>query len=217
MNQEKIGKFISECRKSKNLTQENLAELLGVSNRTISKWENGKCLPDYSILPILCGKLDITINELLSGERLEEEQYQKKLEENIILNIDALKKKMWKIIKMISFVIVGFIILFFIVVFVFLNVYQTKDYLTNEEVDVKVCRENDNVALIIKSLDGEGIMVSSDKQEQKSFFKAYRYKYLNQHQEYSNIGYIIFPNETPIIYFNDKLIYENGMTINECY
>lgn len=216
MNQGKIGKFISECRREKNFTQENLAELLGVSNRTISKWENGKCMPDYSILPILCEKLDITINEFFSGERLEEKQYQKKLEENIILNMDALKKKLWKIIKMISFGIICFIVLFFIIIFVFLNISQTKDYLNNEEVSVKVCKNNDNITLIIKSLDGEGIMLSSTKEEQKTFFKAYRYKYSNRHQEYSSTEYIIFPKEIPTIYFNGKLIYKDDMFVNEC-
>ena len=216
MNQEKIGKFISECRREKNFTQENLAELLGVSNRTISKWENGKCMPDYSILPIVCEKLDITINEFFSGERLEEKQYQKKFEENIILNMDVLKKKMWKVIRMISFGIIGFIVLFFIIIFIFLSIFQIKDYLNNEEVDVRVCKNNNNIILIIKSLDEEGIMLSSTKEEQKNFFKAYRYKYLNLHQEYSNVEYITFPNRIPIIYFNDKLIYKDDMSVNEC-
>ena len=218
MNQEKIGKFISECRKSKNLTQESLAEMLGVSNRTVSKWENGKCMPDYSILPILCENLDITINELLSGERLEvDKQYQKKLEENIILNMDVLKKKMWKTIKVIFFCIICFIVFCFTFALVFLSIYQTKYYLSDEELDVKVCMANDNIALIIKSLDGQGIMVDSTRDGQKSFFRVYRYKYSKQHKEFSSIENIIFPKENPDIYFNNKLIYEDGMDINKCY
>ena len=77
MNQKKIGKFIQERRKIKELTQVELAEKLGVSNRTISSWENGNSLPDYSMFQDLCNELDISINELLSGEKLTEENYQK--------------------------------------------------------------------------------------------------------------------------------------------
>ncbi len=68
MNQILIGKFIALRRKGKNLTQEQLAEKLGVSNKTISKWENGKCMPDYSIVKNLCEELDITVAELIDGK-----------------------------------------------------------------------------------------------------------------------------------------------------
>ena len=67
MNQEKIGKFIAKCRKDKNITQEQLAEKLGVSNKSISRWENGRNMPDYSILKELCNTLDIDVNEFLIG------------------------------------------------------------------------------------------------------------------------------------------------------
>ena len=72
MNQLTIGKFISQKRKEKNLTQEQLAEKLEVSNKTISKWETGKCLPDYGIVKSLCKELEITIAELMDGEEAEE-------------------------------------------------------------------------------------------------------------------------------------------------
>jgi len=68
MNQIMIGRFIAMKRKEKNLTQEQLAEKLGISNKTISKWENGKCMPDYSIVKPLCQELGITIAELMDGE-----------------------------------------------------------------------------------------------------------------------------------------------------
>ncbi|MBQ4574608.1 MAG: helix-turn-helix transcriptional regulator [Clostridia bacterium] len=71
MNQHNIGNFIGIKRREKNLTQEQLAERLGVSNKTISKWENGKCMPDYSIIELLCKELDITLAELLDGEEKE--------------------------------------------------------------------------------------------------------------------------------------------------
>ena len=70
MNQEKIGKFISECRKEKQLTQEQLAMQLGVTSKSVSKWETGNCLPEASKYKTLCEILGITLNELFSGERL---------------------------------------------------------------------------------------------------------------------------------------------------
>ena len=69
MNQTVTGKFIALKRKQKNLTQEQLAEKLGVSNKTISKWETGKCMPDYSIVKSLCEELGVTMAELLDGEK----------------------------------------------------------------------------------------------------------------------------------------------------
>ena len=68
MNQLTIGKFIALKRKEKNLTQEQLAETLGVSNKTVSKWECGKCMPDYGIVKPLCQELGITVSELMDGE-----------------------------------------------------------------------------------------------------------------------------------------------------
>ena len=68
MNQQATGTFIAQKRKEKNLTQEQLAEKLGVSNKTISKWETGKCMPDYSVVKNLCEELGITIAELMDGE-----------------------------------------------------------------------------------------------------------------------------------------------------
>ena len=90
MNQEKIGKFIAEKRKSKNLTQEEFAEKLGVSNKSVSRWENGKCMPDLSLLIPISKELDISVNELISGEQIVPEKYQQKLEQNVI---HLLKKK----------------------------------------------------------------------------------------------------------------------------
>ena len=78
MNQEKIGKFIHNCRKEKKLTQASLAEKLGVSEKSISNWENGRNMPDLSLFKPLCEELGISINELLSGEKITKEQYQEK-------------------------------------------------------------------------------------------------------------------------------------------
>lgn len=104
MEQEKIGKFISQLRKEKNMTQKELAEKLGVTDRAISKWENGRGMPELSLIKPLCDELDISVNELLSGEKISKDEYQEKLEENILklrlclrgkkerLNISYMKK-----------------------------------------------------------------------------------------------------------------------------
>lgn len=84
MNQDKIGKFISECRKNKKLTQAQLAEKLNITDRAISKWETGKGMPDSSIMLELCKELGISVNELLSGEMIKMEDYDKKAEENLL-------------------------------------------------------------------------------------------------------------------------------------
>ena len=88
MDQIKIGKFIALCRKEKGLTQAQLGEKLNISDRAVSKWETGKCMPDSSIMLELCDILGITVNELLCGERVEPEKLQQASEENLI----ALKK-----------------------------------------------------------------------------------------------------------------------------
>ena len=93
MNQEKIGKFIAKNRKAKKLTQSELGELLGVTDRSISNWENGKNMPDLSLFKPLCDILDISINELMSGEKINNKEYNEKLEENIINTIDYIDKK----------------------------------------------------------------------------------------------------------------------------
>ena len=93
MNQEKIGKFIAKCRKDKKMTQSELAEKLGVTDRSVGNWENGRNMPDLSLFKPLCDELDITINELLSGEKIKKEEYQEKFEENIINTIDYSTKK----------------------------------------------------------------------------------------------------------------------------
>lgn len=84
MDQEKIGKFIACCRKKQKLTQEQLAEKLGITYKAVSKWETGKGLPDASIMMDLCNILEISVNDLLSGEKITKEQYKDKVDENLI-------------------------------------------------------------------------------------------------------------------------------------
>ena len=84
MDQLKIGKFIAECRKQENLTQMQLAEKLNITDRAVSKWENGKAMPDSSIMLELCALLKITVNDLLSGEKITMDNYNKELENKLI-------------------------------------------------------------------------------------------------------------------------------------
>lgn len=114
MNQEKIGKFICYLRKENKMTQQELAEKLNVTDRAISNWENGKNMPDLSLFKPICDIFNISINELLSGEKLQENEYQEKLEENIINTVifEKNKRKVFKKIILSSLSVITFIILF---------------------------------------------------------------------------------------------------------
>ena len=90
MNQLKIGKFIAERRKQKNLTQKQLADKLNITDRAVSKWETGRSLPDVAILLELCNILEITVNDLLSGEEIRMDNYKEKTEQ---LMLDMIKQK----------------------------------------------------------------------------------------------------------------------------
>ena len=108
MNQEKIGKFIAQCRRKKQMTQQDLAEKLGVTDKSIGNWENGRNMPDLSLFKPLCDELDITINDLMSGEKIKEEKYQEKFEENIVNTIDYSTKKINKYGNVIGLLLVIF-------------------------------------------------------------------------------------------------------------
>ena len=84
MDQARVGRFIAACRRERGLTQRQLAEQLLVSDKTISKWETGRGLPEVSLMLPLCAALGITVNDLLSGERVGEGDYRKKAEENMM-------------------------------------------------------------------------------------------------------------------------------------
>ena len=84
MDQIRIGKFIAETRKQKNMTQRQLADALTISDKTVSKWERGKGLPEVSLMMPLCEALDITVNDLLSGQTVTDTDYKKKAEENMM-------------------------------------------------------------------------------------------------------------------------------------
>ena len=106
MDQIKIGKFIAECRKKNNLTQMQLAEKLNITDRAISKWENGKAMPDSSIMLDLCNELKISVNELLSGEMISMGNKSEK-QEQLLLDITKEIEQKNKIIWTSMWVIMG--------------------------------------------------------------------------------------------------------------
>ena len=121
MDYNKIGNFIATERKEKKLTQAKLAEKLFISEKTISKWENGNGIPDTNSLPKLCEILDVTINELLNGERIATEDYKNKAENNLL----TLKKQKEESDKrlLISEILIGSISTAFFIAMLFVSLY----------------------------------------------------------------------------------------------
>lgn len=93
MDIQKIGMFLAELRKERDLTQDELGEKIGVTNKTVSRWENGNYLPPVEILQILSNFYDVSINELLSGERLSNENYKENAEELIVEDLMKMRQK----------------------------------------------------------------------------------------------------------------------------
>lgn len=108
MEQIKIGQFIAGCRKEKNMTQRQLADALGISDKTVSKWECGKGLPEVQFMIPLCDMLGISVNELLSGEKLSGDEYRKRAEENIMTLVKENENEYVKTYKPLAGWIVSF-------------------------------------------------------------------------------------------------------------
>ncbi len=117
MNQEKIGAFIARRRKEKKLTQAKLASYLGVTDRAVSKWERGKGLPDPVYMLELCRLLDISVNELLTGEFIEETKYQQKAEDNLLIMAKQEVKQTKKMFFYENVIGIGSTIIFAILIF----------------------------------------------------------------------------------------------------
>ena len=116
MDQIKIGKFIAACRKKENLTQLQLAEKLGITDRAVSKWETGKCLPDSAIMLDLCGVLGISVNDLLCGEVVTMENYNKETEKQLLEMVKEKERADKNLLALEIFVgVVAFVFLFALV------------------------------------------------------------------------------------------------------
>lgn len=94
MDQVKVGKFIAQLRKEQGFTQEELGQKIGVTNKTVSRWENGNYMPDIELLIPLGEALGVSVNELLAGERLSDEQFRKQADENLV---DAVRESSFSI------------------------------------------------------------------------------------------------------------------------
>ncbi len=118
MDQIKIGKFIASCRKEQGITQAALAEKLGISDRAVSKWETGKSMPDSGIMLELCDFLKLNVNELLSGERIMAEIYDKRAEENLLAMKRELEEKNKQMLKAEYLVVIPAVLAGLVLVFV---------------------------------------------------------------------------------------------------
>lgn len=127
MNQIKIGKFIAERRKSKDYTQRQLADILKISDKTISKWERGNGFPEISLLFPLCEELDISVNELLTGERISVNDYQKKAEETMVNLVKEAQESKKKII--LSAAVAGLVIMATVPLFLITGIFEMKTWL----------------------------------------------------------------------------------------
>lgn len=118
MDYNKIGEFISNERKAKKLTQAKLAEMIFVSEKTISKWENGNGIPDTNSLPKLCEVFDVSLNELLNGSRISEEDYKNKAEEEL-LKLQEQKEKAVKLLFKVEIVLGCVSVIFLLASYIF--------------------------------------------------------------------------------------------------
>ena len=141
MDLKRIGKFIASCRKKQKLTQEQLAEKLNITYKAVSKWETGKGLPDASIMKDLCNNLKITVNELLSGELINKEDYNKRAEEYMLEIYRQKEEGDRRLLKLEK--IVGFL---FVTYFIF--ILLTMNYL----VEKNIISENMFLFIVIISL-----------------------------------------------------------------
>lgn len=110
MDVQKIGAFLAELRKERNLTQDELGMQIGVTNKTISRWENGNYLPPVEMLQILSNKFEVSINEILNGERISNSDYKDISEQNLksaLINSDLVIKKHRKIINWVIAILVA--------------------------------------------------------------------------------------------------------------
>ena len=127
MNQEKIGKFILKLRKEKKMTQQELADKLNVTDRAVSHWENGRSIPDVSLFKSICEIFDISVNELISGEKLTKDKLIKQSDENIINTLKDSKKNQNKSQRIIIILIIGIVILLIAVLLGIKNKYPKID------------------------------------------------------------------------------------------
>ena len=184
MNQEHIGKFIAKLRHEKNLTQEELAVSLGVNNRTISRWENGYCMPDLSMLIPLSEQFDVTVYELLKGERDNFEKKETEKQKDIIKWSLLFFKRMIKKFVKIIIIILLIVVIAFIVVTLILE-YNQKEFKMNlDDVDISICKSSDDkLYLTIYGNDDLPVLYNIKENDDSLNFYAYRMRYQIRNEE----------------------------------
>ena len=231
MNQEKIGKYIAKCRKEKKLTQLELAEQLGCSDKSVSKWENGKCMPDLSLFNPLCEILGITVNDLMSGEKVDDKEYINTLEQNIVnmaADSEKRRKKKKRIIIM---------IFVFIFVFIFLGILFYNNYELDVKYDSRVmkCKIEDNKVIFetsglsvlnyehtIKNIDGKKVyffhstIYLTNKRHSNWEYSQSMARLLEGKETYGHHEIIDDDAENIVVYYTDESIRKiNKMNDNE--
>lgn len=148
MEQEKIGKFISVLRKEKKMTQMQLAEKLNITDRAVSKWERGKSMPDISIMLELCQILEISVNELLIGEKIEKEEIPKLSDTNLIKALTIVEEKEKKKRKKAT-IICAILFLILFITLVGIIIYNNAKFILDYNSKLVSCNVEDN-ALVYK-------------------------------------------------------------------
>lgn len=170
MEQEKIGKFIAQCRKEKNLTQAELAEKLNITNKTISKWETGRGMPDSSMLLELSKALDINVNELLTGEKIGDVNYKEKAEENIISISKEKDKSKRKLKKALIFFCIIITIFITIIILYFIKSFFIPLYKYKQNKNQYFIKDNTQVAVNNIVVEFKGLDYNKDTRKYKATF-----------------------------------------------
>ena len=192
MDQEKIGKFIAKCRIDKKITQQKLADNLGVTDRAISKWENGRGLPDLSLIIPLCKELNVSVTELLSGEKVKDKEYQEKLEENmigIVNKLDKDNKKRFNILQKI-------LIVYLVICIIFLGGIFGHSFYNYEMINQKYDKYNmyitkeDNNFVFYASISGNVVPKVINYNNEKILIMNYKssLKAIRQHRDTDKIN-----------------------------
>lgn len=202
MDQEKIGKFIKTKRGEKKLTQEELAKELGVNNKTVSRWETGKYMPDLSLFPMLSKVLGVSVNDLMSGEVVDKEDYQNTFEDNITTLVSEVDESNRKF-NMIFYGVITLIccIVLFIIISVFITEYKFTIKYNDGLVNIKQDAErNLSYGIVNKYVRNTNYLIDS---------------YENKDGE--KIGLIfIKANQSISDMFNQEVDYENCVVADEC-
>lgn len=210
MNQEKIGKFISKLRKEKDMTQQDLADRLSTTDKSVSRWENGKCMPDLSLFPLLSKELDVSVNDLMSGEKIDKKDYQEVFEGNVVKTIAKVENsnKNYNLIRNIFLGIILFICLWFIT-YVFINTYRF--ILKYDKLQIEVNEISNGIQVVQKnSCSTEHDYVITKKSDEQGFIfvntKCDIYSYFNHKSQIKSSTDLTTPNTST---YDINLTYTN--------